>query len=75
MYVVLLFSRRLVHRKTSQKSLEKGFGGRTFPLHGVLNAVNMYGISEEVILGDFYYANLVMPSSSISPSSLNALSG
>ena len=34
MYVVLLFSRRLVHRKTSQKSLEKGFGGRTFPQKG-----------------------------------------
>ena len=49
--------------------------GVTIVLYGVLNAVNMYGFSEEVILGDFYYANLVMPSSSISPSSLNALSG
>ena len=49
--------------------------GETFPLYGVLNAVNMYGFSEEIILGDFYYANLVMPSSFISPSSLNALSG
>ena len=39
------------------KSLWKGVWGRTFPLYGVLNAVNMYGFSEEVILGDFNYAN------------------
>ena len=53
MSTILLCLRRPLHRKTSQKSLEKGFGGRTFPLHGVLNTVNMYGFSEEVILGDF----------------------
>ena len=38
--------------------------GGTFLLHGVLNAVNMYVFSEEVILGDFYYANLVVSNSS-----------
>ena len=75
MSTILLCLRRPLHRKTSQKSLEKGFGGRTFPLYSVLNAVNMYGISEEVIPGDFYYVSLVVPSSFISPSSLNALSG
>ena len=34
MSTILLCLRRPLHRKTSQKSLEKGFGGRTFPQKG-----------------------------------------
>ena len=34
MSAILLCLRRPLHRKTSQKSLEKGFGGRTFPQKG-----------------------------------------
>ena len=33
-----------IAEKTKIKSLERGYGGRTFPLYSVLNAINMYGL-------------------------------
>ena len=63
-----------ITEKTNIKVFGKGSGEEPFLCIVFLTQLICI-VSEEVILGDFYYANLVMPSSSISPSSLNALSG